>query len=74
MGGEVSTYCLGVLSENDDLVQVNTTNIDLISKISNPINMINFKPSSLCNVIYKMISKMVANRIQRVLDRCNDRA
>ncbi|KAA3486234.1 reverse transcriptase [Gossypium australe] len=46
----------------------------LISKIRHPSNLTNFCLISVCMVLYKMISKMVANRFQKVLDCCIDEA
>ena len=43
------------------------TNIALISKIKNPTQITEFHPISLCNVIYKLIAKVLANRLKRVL-------
>ncbi|KAA3461662.1 reverse transcriptase [Gossypium australe] len=51
---------------------LNVTNIVLIPKTQNPINMTSFRPISLCKVIYKVVSKMVANHLQMVLDLCID--
>ncbi|KAA3485256.1 reverse transcriptase [Gossypium australe] len=37
-------------------------------------NMSQFRPISLYNVLYKIISKMMVNRFQRVVDICIDEA
>ena len=46
---------------------INATNIALIPKVSNPTRIIEFRPISLCNVIYKLIAKVLANQMKKVL-------
>ena len=47
--------------------EVNSTTLILIPKVKNPQIMKNFIPISLCNVIYKLCSKVLANRLRGFL-------
>eukprot|EP01018_Ginkgo_biloba_P025672 Gb_11085 [translate_table: standard] len=47
------------------LGRMNATFIALIPKEKNPTSFHRFRPISLCNVSYKIISKLMANRLRR---------
>ena len=46
---------------------VNHTFIALIPKIKNPEYITEYRPISLCNVLYKIFSKVLANRLKKLL-------
>jgi hypothetical protein len=46
---------------------LNSTYIALIPKLNNPTCVTEFRPISLCNVLYKIISKILANRLKVIL-------
>lgn len=48
-------------------VGLNETYICLIPKTNCPQKITDFRPISLCNVIYKIISKVLANRLKKIL-------
>uniref|UniRef100_A0A2N9IRA3 Reverse transcriptase domain-containing protein n=1 Tax=Fagus sylvatica TaxID=28930 RepID=A0A2N9IRA3_FAGSY len=63
--GEVHTYCKFEKS-------LNTTFLSLIPKKVDAINIRDFRPISLIGSIYKLLSKVLANRLKLVLDKIAD--
>ena len=55
---------LSSLNLGSILKSINHTFNTLIPKVQNPKRVMEFKPISLDNVIYKIISKVIANRLK----------
>ncbi|KAL0013801.1 hypothetical protein SO802_000870 [Lithocarpus litseifolius] len=68
IGSEVSKAVLSCPNSGSLLKSINHTFITLIPKVSNPKNVSEFRPIILCNVIYKNISKVIANRLKPFLN------
>jgi hypothetical protein len=66
-GEEVTRAVLRVLRGQDSPECINKTFIVPIPKVASPKELGQFRPISLCNVIYKIASKVVANRLKVVL-------
>ena len=65
--GDVIHTLLHFLKSGSLPNSLNHTFITLISKTKNPEFVSKFRPISLCNVLYKIFSKVVANRLKKVL-------
>ncbi|KAL5580779.1 hypothetical protein UlMin_013221 [Ulmus minor] len=68
IGEEITAACLGFTNGGPPLGSINETIITLLPKIKNPTRITEFWLISLCNVLYKIISKMLANRLRKVMD------
>lgn len=66
-GNEVVDVILRVLNEDVPLKLINKTATAPIPKIKNPGKVTHFRPISLCNVTYKIVSKCLANRLKKKL-------
>lgn len=66
IGDQVVFSCLNFLNNHVFPDGWNHTNIALVPKLSSPVN--DFRPISLCNVVYKIISKTLANTLKKVMD------
>ena len=67
VSGYVVHAVLNFLNNGDFIDGINETFIVLIPKIPNAQNMKQFRLISLCNVFYKIISKVLANRLKVIL-------
>ena len=67
VGERVRCEVLAVLNGGPIPEEWNRTTVVLIPKSKNPERIKDFIPISLCNVLYKIISKMHANRLKKVL-------
>ncbi|KAK3195597.1 hypothetical protein Dsin_026907 [Dipteronia sinensis] len=67
VGPSVTEACLRCLNDSESFACVNKTLICLIPKTKAAERMTNYRPISLCNVLYKVVAKTMANRLRMVL-------
>jgi hypothetical protein len=67
LGEQVTMEVLNVLKGGQMPEGWNDTMVVLIPKLSTPQNMKELRPISLCNVVYKVISKVITNRLKFIL-------
>lgn len=70
IGEDVTQSVISNLNSGKILESINHTFITLIPKVKNPENVSDYHPTSLCNVIHKIISKdrkVIINRLKKIL-------
>ncbi|KAA3473448.1 reverse transcriptase [Gossypium australe] len=74
VGPHISQYCFSILKGEIKMGDINKTHIILILKVKKMKNITQFRPISLCNVIYKIIAKVLIERMSGLLGYCIDEA
>uniref|UniRef100_A0A803Q8S3 Reverse transcriptase zinc-binding domain-containing protein n=1 Tax=Cannabis sativa TaxID=3483 RepID=A0A803Q8S3_CANSA len=69
LGQDVTAAALNFLNGDADLSTVNQTLIVLIPKRPNPEQITDYRPISLCSTFYKIISRVLVNRLKPILSR-----
>ena len=67
MDDDVVFVVLDFLNNGNMLLGINYKNIVFSPKVKNSEKMSDFRPISLCNVNFKIISKVLENRLKQVL-------
>ncbi|KAL6549238.1 hypothetical protein OROHE_009083 [Orobanche hederae] len=67
VGNTVISEVLQILNNNGNIDSWNATNIVLVPKMNKPKCMKDFRPISLCNTTYKIVSKVLLNRLRPAL-------
>jgi mannosylglycoprotein endo-beta-mannosidase len=68
VGGDVTDVVLSFFKSGKLLKQVNHTFLALVPKSADSSSLNDFRPISCCNVLYKIIAKVLANRLKVVIE------
>lgn len=66
-GPEVIEVLLRILRGEESPEVINETILVLIPKVKDPTQLTQFRPISLCNVLYKIASEVLSNRLKQIL-------
>lgn len=58
---------LQILNNEANMSSINHNMFALILKNKNPLEVVDFRPISLCNMLYKLISKAIVNHMKNIL-------
>ncbi|KAL2243995.1 UNVERIFIED_CONTAM: hypothetical protein Sindi_0517500 [Sesamum indicum] len=72
VGPQVTKAILNFFATGKMLKQINTTLLALIPKVHSPKLVMDFCPISCCNVLYKVIAKIIVQKLSRVLDKLSN--
>ena len=67
VGQDVVSLVKAILEGGGPPAQLNHTHVVLIPKVSKPTRITEFRPISLCNVMYKLVTKVISNRLKPLL-------
>ena len=67
IGDDVVKAILSCLNSSQILPGLNHTLLTLIPKVKCPDKVTKFWPIALCNILYKLVSKVLANKLKRIL-------
>lgn len=67
VGEDVCSAVLDYLQNCKIPTNINRTHIALIQKVKSPVRITEYRLISLCSVIYKLVSKVLANRLKSIL-------
>ncbi|KAL6219594.1 hypothetical protein ACLB2K_007353 [Fragaria x ananassa] len=69
VGSDVVEAVRCFLVSDEQMASINKTFVTLIPKVPVPKHMSQLRPISLCNVLYKLGSKVLANRLKPIIDK-----
>ncbi|KAA3475298.1 reverse transcriptase [Gossypium australe] len=72
--GEEITHVVKLMAPMKAPGEINKTRIILIPKVENPKNLSQFRPISLCNIVYEIITKVLVNHMGAILGNCINEA
>lgn len=64
VGETLCQLIMGIFANHSKVGSINSTLITLIPKVDNVVRMRQFRPISLCNVTYKIVTKILAKRLR----------
>lgn len=67
MGASVCNLVKQSFNDNSILNEIKMTLIVLIPRVDQPSSLKMYRPVSLCRMIYKTITKIMANRLKAIL-------